>query len=186
MYDTSVLHITVLTGPTLPLLEGISGFLVHTGRIVGCVLKQWNSVLLWIQSGSRNCWLPLSFIEQVDLMPTMKPLPHYPSACQDQAHTDAQTAIHPIQIYWGGRLARGCVNTRSHRLVESSGGGWMTADDLLIATVCCAAVQSLPCRMLSPLNRIHYKTTSPKQVDGQPMVLDVRNCGTSVAFLFTI
>lgn len=54
-------------------------------------------------------------------MPTTEPLPHYASACQDQAHTDAQTTIHPIQMP--------CVK-RAHRhgSAESSGVGWITAE----------------------------------------------------------
>lgn len=123
--------------------------------------------------GSEICWLPVPFTEQGHLMPTMKPVPHYPSACQDEAPAEWCTTNMPFilfnQIYRSGRHmpVRECQHRHTNRLVESSGVGWAAADVFwycLLGTCSPPIKNAESTKIHSPQNNI--TKTGDKPVDG--------------------
>lgn len=79
-----------------------------------------------------------------------------------------------------------CQHTHKQtgRIIWSGlGGGWCLLIPIVYRGTRFALV---PSKVLIPLKRIHLQTTCPKQVTSQWMVLDIKNCGTSVAFLLTV
>lgn len=80
---------STLTSARLSLLWGSSNFAPVASGAAEPVLKHECRV-----EDEGICWPPLPFIEQSHPMPTMKPLPHYVSVCQDEAQADAPPIIH--------------------------------------------------------------------------------------------
>lgn len=111
--------ITVLIDPSFPLLRGISSLPLSLEVQQG---ECWNTVLEWAQSGGCGiCWRPVPFIEQGHLMPTMKPLAHYPSACQDEAQTDARPNV-PFILFRHTEVADWHVPVHGRQLTHTQTG----------------------------------------------------------------
>lgn len=125
LIKTELLYIPITYNCTL--LEGNTGFLVHTGRIAGCVLKQcvtvsreWKQELLTASIFYWTGWCDANNEAAASLSVCLPGPDWYWCVNYHSSYSDI--------LRWQTGTWR-CVDARSHRLVESSGAGWTTAFD---------------------------------------------------------